>query len=198
MLYLTNELQTNHLFANFTAPHVIYKTGKKPDEPCSITSSLNYFPEDEPGETNVTSQPKTSPSNLTVVTVEGCPSFIILDWEKTDNETTGTYWQNPLLQQPNKNWMKLKLFGDHSVVLAALSHHPVGRGLILSSLSQSMKSSPLLKDRMVNRFPSWLQTRLTLLSRTSNLRAGKLYLNDFHVFSFLDFFLHQVEVMFIL
>uniref|UniRef100_A0A3Q0RCD7 ABI family, member 3 (NESH) binding protein b n=1 Tax=Amphilophus citrinellus TaxID=61819 RepID=A0A3Q0RCD7_AMPCI len=69
-------------------PHVIYKTGKKPDEPCSITSSLNYFPEDEPGETNVTSPPKTPPSNLTVVTVEGCPSFIILDWEKTDNETT--------------------------------------------------------------------------------------------------------------
>uniref|UniRef100_A0A3Q4HGY1 ABI family, member 3 (NESH) binding protein b n=1 Tax=Neolamprologus brichardi TaxID=32507 RepID=A0A3Q4HGY1_NEOBR len=69
-------------------PHVIYKTGKKPDEPCSITSSLNYFPEDEPSETNVTSPPKTQPSNLTVVTVEGCPSFIILDWEKTDNETT--------------------------------------------------------------------------------------------------------------
>uniref|UniRef100_A0A3Q0RF82 ABI family, member 3 (NESH) binding protein b n=1 Tax=Amphilophus citrinellus TaxID=61819 RepID=A0A3Q0RF82_AMPCI len=76
-------------FVQFTAsPHVIYKTGKKPDEPCSITSSLNYFPEDEPGETNVTSPPKTPPSNLTVVTVEGCPSFIILDWEKTDNETT--------------------------------------------------------------------------------------------------------------
>ncbi|XP_030605055.1 target of Nesh-SH3-like isoform X12 [Archocentrus centrarchus] len=72
----------------YVAPHVIYKTGKKPDEPCSITSSLNYFPEDEPGETNVTSPPKTPPSNLTVVTVEGCPSFIILDWEKTDNETT--------------------------------------------------------------------------------------------------------------
>ncbi|MEQ2177564.1 hypothetical protein GOODEAATRI_004887 [Goodea atripinnis] len=32
------------------APHVVYQTGKKPDEPCSITTSLNYFPEDEPGE----------------------------------------------------------------------------------------------------------------------------------------------------
>lgn len=73
------------------APHVIYQTGKKPDEPCSITSSLNYFPEDEPGEANVTAPPKSPPSNLTVVTVEGCPSFVILDWEKTDNETTGTY-----------------------------------------------------------------------------------------------------------
>lgn len=72
-----------------TAPHVIYQTGKGPDEPCSITSSLNYFPEDEPGETNVTAPPRAAPSNLTVVTVEGCPSFIILDWEKTDNDTTG-------------------------------------------------------------------------------------------------------------
>uniref|UniRef100_A0A667YDB3 ABI family, member 3 (NESH) binding protein b n=1 Tax=Myripristis murdjan TaxID=586833 RepID=A0A667YDB3_9TELE len=72
----------------YVAPHVVYKTGKKPDEPCSITSSLNYFPEDEPGEANVTAPPKNPPSNLTVVTVEGCPSFIILDWEKTDNDTT--------------------------------------------------------------------------------------------------------------
>ncbi|KAM3850057.1 ABI family, member 3 (NESH) binding protein b [Diretmus argenteus] len=72
----------------YVAPHVVYKTDKKPDEPCSITNSLNYFPEDEPGDANVTAPPKTPPSNLTVVTVEGCPSFVILDWEKTDNDTT--------------------------------------------------------------------------------------------------------------
>uniref|UniRef100_A0A672ZAE6 Target of Nesh-SH3-like n=1 Tax=Sphaeramia orbicularis TaxID=375764 RepID=A0A672ZAE6_9TELE len=72
----------------YVAPHVVYQTGKKPDEPCSITSSLNYFPGDEPGEANVTAPPRNPPSNLTVVTVEGCPSFIILDWEKTDNDTT--------------------------------------------------------------------------------------------------------------
>lgn len=73
----------------FVAPHVIYKTDKKPNEPCSITTSLSYFPEDEAGEQNVTGPPRTPPSNLTVVTVEGCPSFVILDWQKTDNETTG-------------------------------------------------------------------------------------------------------------
>ncbi|XP_043078275.1 ABI family, member 3 (NESH) binding protein b isoform X4 [Puntigrus tetrazona] len=72
----------------YIAPHVVYKTDKKPDEPCSITTSLSYFPEEEAGEQNVTNAPKTPPSNLTVVTVEGCPSFIILDWEKTDNDTT--------------------------------------------------------------------------------------------------------------
>uniref|UniRef100_A0A667ZPM4 ABI family member 3 binding protein n=1 Tax=Myripristis murdjan TaxID=586833 RepID=A0A667ZPM4_9TELE len=71
----------------FVAPHVIYKTDKKPDEPCSITSSLSYFPDEEGGEQNVTGPPRVPPSNLTVVTVEGCPSFVILDWEKSDNET---------------------------------------------------------------------------------------------------------------
>lgn len=38
----------------------------------------------------MTSPPRSPPSNLTVVTVEGCPSFVILDWEKSDNDTTGT------------------------------------------------------------------------------------------------------------
>ncbi|XP_061128203.1 target of Nesh-SH3-like [Syngnathus typhle] len=72
----------------YVAPHVIYQTGKRADEPCSITSSLNFFPEDERSDVNVTAVPKSPPSNLTVVTVEGCPSFIILDWEKTNNDTT--------------------------------------------------------------------------------------------------------------
>ncbi|XP_068614614.1 target of Nesh-SH3-like [Brachionichthys hirsutus] len=71
----------------FVAPHVIYKTDKKPDEPCSITSSLSYFPEEEGNDLHVTSPPRIPPSNVTVVTVEGCSSFVIIDWEKSDNET---------------------------------------------------------------------------------------------------------------
>ncbi|KAE8299110.1 Target of Nesh-SH3 [Larimichthys crocea] len=71
-----------------SSPHVVYKTDKKPDEPCSITSSLAYFPDEEGNDQNVTGPPRVPPSNLTVVTVEGCPSFVILDWEKSDNETT--------------------------------------------------------------------------------------------------------------
>ncbi|XP_035460130.1 target of Nesh-SH3 isoform X7 [Scophthalmus maximus] len=71
----------------FVAPHVIYKTDKKPDEPCSITSSLSFFPDEEGSDQNVTGPPRIPPSNLTVVTVEGCPSFVILDWQKSDNET---------------------------------------------------------------------------------------------------------------
>ncbi|XP_017562078.1 target of Nesh-SH3 isoform X4 [Pygocentrus nattereri] len=72
----------------FVAPHVIYKTDKRPEEPCSVTHSLSFFPDEEVGDINVTGPPKNPPSNLTVVTVEGCSSFVILDWEKSDNETT--------------------------------------------------------------------------------------------------------------
>ncbi|XP_037319204.2 target of Nesh-SH3-like [Pungitius pungitius] len=72
----------------YVAPHVVYQTGKRPDEPCSISSSLNFFPVDGAEEANVTAPPTSPPSNLTVVTVEGCPSFVILDWVKTDNHTT--------------------------------------------------------------------------------------------------------------
>ncbi|CAL8341662.1 unnamed protein product [Boreogadus saida] len=71
----------------FVAPHVVYKTDKKPDEPCSITNSLTFFPDEEAGEQNATAAPRLAPTNLTVVTVEGCPSFVILDWEKSDNAT---------------------------------------------------------------------------------------------------------------
>ncbi|XP_066542005.1 target of Nesh-SH3 [Hoplias malabaricus] len=71
----------------FIAPHVIYKTGKRPQEPCSITQSLSYFPDEESVDINATAPPKNPPANLTVVTVEGCSSFVILDWEKPDNET---------------------------------------------------------------------------------------------------------------
>lgn len=131
------------------APHVIYQTGKKPDEPCSITSSLNYFPEDEAGEVNVTSPPRSPPSNLTVVTVEGCPSFVILDWEKPDNDTTGREERRscspprPSLSRP-----------------------------VVPSSPQSTKSSPRPKVPMASRFPSSPPTRPTQLWRTSDRRAG--------------------------
>ncbi|XP_064413445.1 target of Nesh-SH3 isoform X16 [Latimeria chalumnae] len=73
-----------------TAPHVLYMK-KKPDIPCSITDSLSHFPTDEANNQNITSPPQYPPSNLTVVTVEGCPSFVILDWEKVENDTATEY-----------------------------------------------------------------------------------------------------------
>ncbi|KAF4087324.1 hypothetical protein AMELA_G00093990 [Ameiurus melas] len=72
----------------FVAPHVIYQIDKPPEQPCSVTHSLSFFPDEENSVANISGPPKTPPTNVTVVTVEGCPSFVIVDWEKTDNETT--------------------------------------------------------------------------------------------------------------
>ncbi|XP_030438722.1 target of Nesh-SH3 isoform X23 [Gopherus evgoodei] len=75
----------------FTGPHVKY-IPKNDSEPCSITRTLKYFQEQKVREQeNVTSPPQNPPSNLTVVTVEGCPSFVILNWTKPENDTVTYY-----------------------------------------------------------------------------------------------------------
>ncbi|MGH0146587.1 UNVERIFIED_CONTAM: hypothetical protein FKN15_043002 [Acipenser sinensis] len=75
----------------FIAPHVKYMM-KEPDDPCSITESLRHFPEEEEAlNQDITGPPKHPPSNLTVVTVEGCSSFVILDWQKVDNDSATEY-----------------------------------------------------------------------------------------------------------
>ncbi|XP_044775548.1 target of Nesh-SH3 isoform X4 [Neomonachus schauinslandi] len=74
----------------FKGPHVRYI--QKPDNrPCSITDSVKRFPKEDATEGNATSPPQNPPTNLTVVTVEGCPSFVILDWDKPLNDTVTEY-----------------------------------------------------------------------------------------------------------
>ncbi|XP_069724450.1 target of Nesh-SH3 [Phaenicophaeus curvirostris] len=75
----------------YQAPHVKYMT-KDEDVPCSITSSLEHFPQEEvANKEEPTRPPQNPPTNLTVVTVEGCPTFVILDWEKPENDTVTEY-----------------------------------------------------------------------------------------------------------
>ncbi|XP_045142081.1 target of Nesh-SH3 [Echinops telfairi] len=74
----------------FTASHVRY-IPKPDDQPCSITDSVRLFPQEEVTQLNASSPPQNPPTNLTVVTVEGCPSFVILDWEKPKNDTVTEY-----------------------------------------------------------------------------------------------------------
>ncbi|XP_065532598.1 target of Nesh-SH3 isoform X7 [Lathamus discolor] len=75
----------------YQAPHVKYMK-KDDDVPCSITSSLEHFPQEEANsKEEPTRPPQNPPTNLTVVTVEGCPTFVILDWEKPDNDTVTEY-----------------------------------------------------------------------------------------------------------
>ncbi|XP_039600780.1 target of Nesh-SH3 isoform X10 [Polypterus senegalus] len=74
----------------FVAPHVKY-VHKEDKVPCSITETMRHFPEEDIINQDINGPPKHPPSNLTVVTVEGCPSFVILDWEKVKNDTATEY-----------------------------------------------------------------------------------------------------------
>ncbi|KAH0624988.1 hypothetical protein JD844_032972 [Phrynosoma platyrhinos] len=75
----------------YTGDHVKYMK-KEEDVPCSITDTLQHFPVEDGESTDIaTSPPQKPPTNLTVVTVEGCSSFVILGWKKPQNETVTEY-----------------------------------------------------------------------------------------------------------
>ncbi|KAM3935454.1 target of Nesh-SH3 isoform 6-T6 [Leptodactylus fuscus] len=75
----------------YIAPHVVYMS-KNESVPCSITETLQHFPTDEENPNQeATTPPQNPPANLTVVTVEGCSSFVVLNWEKPDNDTVTEY-----------------------------------------------------------------------------------------------------------
>ncbi|XP_078505329.1 fibronectin type III domain-containing protein 1 [Lissotriton helveticus] len=71
----------------FTAPYVSY-ISKDPDAPCSLNDALEHFQVESleelihPGLTDNRLPPQNVTYNVTVVAVEGCHSFIILDWAK--------------------------------------------------------------------------------------------------------------------
>ncbi|XP_059354555.1 fibronectin type III domain-containing protein 1-like [Carassius carassius] len=71
----------------FTAPYVNY-IRKDPGAPCSLTEALEYLQVDvladlmekDQQSINQKQPPKNKPHNVTVVAMEGCHSFVILDW----------------------------------------------------------------------------------------------------------------------
>ncbi|XP_054830746.1 target of Nesh-SH3 [Eublepharis macularius] len=75
----------------YKGDHVKY-VKKEENVPCSITDTLQLFPKEEgDNKEGATKPPQNPPTNLTVVTVEGCPSFVVLDWEKPENDTVTEY-----------------------------------------------------------------------------------------------------------
>lgn len=67
--------------------HVKYM--RKVNMPCSITESLKHFPEENNTNAKFLNVPRYPPSNVTLVTVEGCPTFLIVDWMNNENDTAG-------------------------------------------------------------------------------------------------------------
>ncbi|KAM7133655.1 target of Nesh-SH3 isoform 2-T2 [Molossus nigricans] len=136
----------------FKGPHVRYIP--KPDNrPCSITDSVKRFPKEEAAEGNATSPPQNPPSNLTVVTVEGCPSFVILDWEKPLNDTVTEYevisrengsfsGKNKSIQITNQTFSTVEnLKPDTSYEFQVKPKNPLGEGPPSNTVAFSTESA---------------------------------------------------------
>uniref|UniRef100_A0A287CT10 ABI family member 3 binding protein n=1 Tax=Ictidomys tridecemlineatus TaxID=43179 RepID=A0A287CT10_ICTTR len=145
--------ETDHLGKpRFKGPHVRYIP--KPDNrPCSITDSIKRFPTEEAMEGNATSPPQNPPTNLTVVTVEGCPSFVILDWEKPLNDTVTEYevisrengsfsGKNKSIQVTNQTFSTIEnLKPDTSYEFQVKPKNPLGEGPASNTVAFSTESA---------------------------------------------------------
>uniref|UniRef100_A0A8C3WJE8 ABI family member 3 binding protein n=1 Tax=Catagonus wagneri TaxID=51154 RepID=A0A8C3WJE8_9CETA len=136
----------------FKGPHVRYI--QKPDNrPCSITDSVKRFPKEEATEGNATSPPQNPPTNLTVVTVEGCPSFVILDWDKPLNDTVTEYevisrengsfsGKNKSIQTTNQTFSTVEnLKPDTSYEFQVKPKNPLGEGPASNTVAFSTESA---------------------------------------------------------
>ncbi|XP_043449954.1 target of Nesh-SH3 isoform X37 [Prionailurus bengalensis] len=136
----------------FKGPHVRYI--QKPDNrPCSITDSVKRFPKEDATEGNATSPPQNPPTNLTVVTVEGCPSFVILDWEKPLNDTVTEYevisrengsfsGKNKSIQITNQTFSTVEnLKPDTSYEFQVKPKNPLGEGPASNTVAFSTESA---------------------------------------------------------
>lgn len=84
----------SHLFPFSFSPHLLLSAPyvnyirKDPGAPCSLTEALEYLQVDvladlmekDQQSLNQKQPPKNKPHNVTVVAMEGCHSFVILDW----------------------------------------------------------------------------------------------------------------------
>ncbi|XP_040606604.1 target of Nesh-SH3 isoform X20 [Mesocricetus auratus] len=145
--------ETDHLGKpRFVGPHVRY-IPKPENRPCSITDSVRRFPTEETVEENATSPPQNPPTNLTVVTVEGCPSFVILDWEKPLNDTVTEYevisrengsfsGKNKSIQITNQTFSTVEnLKPDTSYEFQVKPKNPLGEGPASNTVAFSTESA---------------------------------------------------------
>ncbi|ELW63255.1 Fibronectin type III domain-containing protein 1 [Tupaia chinensis] len=122
----------------FVAPYVTYLS-KDPSAPCSLTDALDHFQVDSldeiiPNDLRKSSlPPQHAPRNITVVAMEGCHSFVIVDWDKATpgDVVTGV--------GPSEHRV---LFTLPSVIHAKLSRLPCPRALMYGTPNAQHISVP--------------------------------------------------------
>uniref|UniRef100_A0A8C4YT82 Fibronectin type III domain containing 1 n=1 Tax=Gopherus evgoodei TaxID=1825980 RepID=A0A8C4YT82_9SAUR len=159
----------------FTAPYVSY-LNKDPAAPCSLTEALEHFQVESLDEIipyNLKEgelRPRTVPYNITVVAVEGCHSFVIVDWTKPrqGDLITGYLVYSASYDDFIRNKWSTKTAGATHLPIENLkpntryyfkvqAKNPYGYGPISSSVSFVTESdNPLLIVRPPGGEPIWI------------------------------------------
>ncbi|KAJ7342151.1 hypothetical protein JRQ81_009209, partial [Phrynocephalus forsythii] len=159
----------------FTAPYVTY-LNKDPGAPCSLTEALDHFQVESLDEIipsdlkNKQMGPRNVPHNITVVAVEGCHSFVILDWAKPvrGDLVTGYLVYSASYDDFIRNRWSTKTAGSTNLPIENLkpntryyfkiqAKNPYGYGPMSSSISYVTESdNPLLIVRPPGGEPIWI------------------------------------------
>ncbi|NXC95368.1 FNDC1 protein, partial [Certhia familiaris] len=159
----------------FTAPYVTY-LNKDPAAPCSLTEALEHFQVESldeiiPNDFREKDQrPLKAPHNITVVAVEGCHSFVIVDWAKPaqGDMVTGYLVYSASYDDFLKNKWSTRTAGSTHLPIENLkpntryyfkvqAKNPFGYGPVSSSVSFITESdNPLLIVRPPGGEPIWI------------------------------------------
>uniref|UniRef100_A0A669DIE8 Fibronectin type III domain containing 1 n=1 Tax=Oreochromis niloticus TaxID=8128 RepID=A0A669DIE8_ORENI len=160
-----------------SAPYVNY-IQKDPGAPCSLTEALEYLQVDilenlmknDSLAANHNQPPKNKPHNFTVVAMEGCHSFIILDWARPlkDDMVSGYMVQSASYDDIlNNRWSSKAATGTHLAVenlkpnsryyFRVQAKNVFGVGPFSETLSYVTESDdPLLIERPPGGEPIWI------------------------------------------
>ncbi|KFR15288.1 Fibronectin type III domain-containing protein 1, partial [Opisthocomus hoazin] len=159
----------------FTAPYVTY-LNKDPAAPCSLTEALEHFQVESLDEIIPNDlrekdlRPLKAPHNITVVAVEGCHSFVIVDWAKPaqGDMVTGYLVYSASYDDFLRNKWSTRTAGTTHLPIENLkpntryyfkvqAKNPFGYGPVSSSVSFITESdNPLLIVRPPGGEPIWI------------------------------------------
>ncbi|XP_033999977.1 fibronectin type III domain-containing protein 1 isoform X2 [Trematomus bernacchii] len=178
----------------FTAPYVNY-IRKDPSSPCSLTEALEFLQVDvledliqkDSLKANQKQPPKDKPRNFTVVAMEGCHSFIILDWGRPlkDDMVSGYMVYSASYDDVlNNRWSSNPSSGTHLAVenlkpnsryyFKVRAKNVFGLGPVSHTLTYVTESDdPLLIERPPGGEPIWIPFSFKFNSAHSSCKGSQ-------------------------
>ncbi|KAM6954099.1 fibronectin type III domain-containing protein 1 [Aplochiton taeniatus] len=178
----------------FTAPYVNF-IQKDVGAPCSLTEALEYLQVDvlenlmekDNLATNQKQPPKNKPHNITVVAMEGCHSFVILDWARplSDDMVSGYMVYSASYDDVlNNRWSPRDSSGTHLAVenlkpnsryyFKVQAKNNFGMGPVSDTLTYVTESDdPLLIERPPGGEPIWIPFSFKYNSAHSSCKGSQ-------------------------